>query len=53
MTVTVSVSLFVPSLTVSEKVRAVELLTDGAMNVGVAEAASSSATVGPAVCVQA
>ena len=53
VTVTVSVRVFVPSLTVSENVRAVELRTEGAMNAGVAEVASSSATFGPPVCVQA
>ena len=53
LTVTVSVSLFVPSRTASENVRSVRLRTDGAMNAGVAEVGSSSATVGPAVCVQA
>ena len=53
VTVTVSVSVFVPSRTVSENVRAVELRTDGAMNAGVAEVASTSATVVPPVCVQA
>jgi len=53
VTVTVSVWVLVPSLTVSENVRSVELLTDGAMNAGVAEVASSSVTLGPPVCVHA
>ena len=54
MTATVSASLDdVPSLTVSENVRSVELDTDGARNAGVAEVASSSATAGPPVCVHA
>ena len=53
VTVTVSVTLIVPSLNVSEKVRSVRLLTGGATNTGVGEVVSSSATVGPAVCVQA
>ena len=53
VTVTVSLVVTVPSLTVSENVRAVELLTGGAMNTGVADVASSSATFGPAVWVQA
>ena len=50
VTVTVSSLVVVPSLTVSEKVRSVWVLTDGAMNAGVDELASSSITVGPAVC---
>ena len=53
VTVTVSRTNSVPSLTVSENVRSVELATEGAMNAGVAEAASSSAAAGPAVCLQA
>ena len=53
VTVTVSVGGFIASPTASEKVRGVELVTDGAMNAGVAEVASSSVTVGPRVCVHA
>ena len=54
VTVTVSASLkSVPFLTVSENVKSVWLCTDGAMNTGFAAVASSSATLGPAVCVQA
>ena len=54
VTVTVSASVTcVPCWTVSENVRSVWLLTDGAVNAGVAEAASSSVTGGPPVCVQA
>ena len=51
-TVTASATLScVPSLTVSENTRSVR--TEGAVKDGAAEAASSSATVSPAVCVQA
>ena len=53
VTVTVSASLYVPASTVSENVRSVELLTEGAMNAGVADDASSSVTTGPPVCVHA
>ena len=53
VTVTVSVALYVPAETVSENVRSVELLTEGAVNAGVAEAASSSVTVVPPVCAHA
>ena len=55
-TVTVTVSVVrtsVASPSVSENVRSVELLTEGAVNAGVAEVASSSVTAGPAVCVHA
>ena len=53
VTVTVSVALYSPTSTVSENVRSVELLTEGAVNAGVADVASSSVTVVPLVCVHA
>ena len=53
VTVTSSVALSEPSLTVNRNVSAVLTVTSGAVNVGDAALVLLSVTVGPAVCVQA